>query len=74
MGRARIPTAHALRGGYISHTMCLCIYRMYTLQGVGGGKVLAASTNRSGTPEALGAPVDVSQQTLTRASTIFVTP
>lgn len=36
MVRACISTAHALRGGYISHTICMCIYRMYTLQGWGG--------------------------------------
>lgn len=32
-----ISTAHAPQG-YISHMTCMCIYRMYTLQGRGGGK------------------------------------
>lgn len=39
MVRACISTSHspARRWVYISHTVCMCIYRMYTLQGEGEG-------------------------------------
>lgn len=52
--------------GYISHMTCMCIYRMYTLQGRGGTGA-GRFPHRSLSPKAWGAPAGISWPTLTRA-------
>lgn len=61
------------RGG-IYHTRYVCVYIGCIRCRGGGGKALVASTNRSCTPKAVGAPIGASQQTLTRAPLISISP
>lgn len=56
--------------GYISHMTCMCIYRMYTLQGRGGTGA-GRFPHRSLSPKASGAPAGISWPTLTRAPLFY---